>query len=267
MDDKTVLLGRDGYIAIVTLNRPAKLNAMNDDLTRDFHEALDRVADSDARVVILTGTGRGFCSGADIAALQSRAEGNEEGDALGATAWLKGHSILDAAPHIRNIPQPVIAAVNGVAAGAGLALAIAADLRIGSEQSSYSSLFIKRSLTPDTGVSQMLPRLVGPGVAAEMALTGAMYDAQWALAHGLLNRVVPHDQLMDGAKEVAESIAANPPVAAQVTKRLLHMGLLYDLQAGIDRESYYNVYLRKTEDSLEAMQAFTEKRAPVFKGR
>ena len=179
MDDKTVLLERDGYIAIVTLNRPAKLNAMNDDLTRDFHEALDRVADSDARVVILTGMGRGFCSGADIAALQFRAEGNEEGVAMGATAWLKGHSIIDAAPHIRNIPQPVIAAVNGVAAGAGLALAIAADLRIGSEQSSYSSLFIKRSLTPDAGVSQMLPRLVGPGVAAEMALTGAMYDAQW----------------------------------------------------------------------------------------
>ena len=88
-----------------------------------------------------------------------------------------------------------------------------------------------------------------------------------ALVHGLLNRVVPHDQLMDAAKELAESIVANPPVAAQVTKRLLHMGLLYDLQAGIDRESYYNVYLRKTEDSLEAMQAFTEKRAPVFKGR
>ena len=181
--------------------------------------------------------------------------------------WLNGRSIVDFATRLQELPQPVIAAVNGVAAGAGLTLALAADIRIASDQARFSSLFIRRSLTPDAGVSYLLPRLVGPGVAAEMALTGVMYDAAWCARVGLVNRVVPHDQLLPEALATARTIAANPPVAARVTKQLLLRGLHSTLEGAIDNESYYNTWLVKTEDSREAVAAFFEKRSPIFHGR
>ena len=270
MESRGLKLERAGFVALMRMDRPERLNALDAALVHALHTTMDELAEDDeVRVVILTGEGRGFCSGADVAALQARVEsaGEGEGADMSVASWLKGRSMADLAIHIRGLPQPVLCAVNGIAAGAGIALALACDIRIASDQARFSSLFIKRSLTPDTGVSQMLPQLVGPGVAAEMALTGNIYDAQWAFQMGLVNKVVPHDQLLAETRAMADTIAANPPAAARATKRLLYRGLLYDLQQGVNNESYYNSLLRRTEDSREAIYAFLEKRTPVFKGR
>lgn len=267
MEEPAVLLTREGHIATITLNRPGKLNALSADLVDGLHRALDEIAAGDARVIIITGSGRGFCSGADVSDLRKRAEGASDGPNTGVRDWLTNRSIIDFAPRFMAVPQVVIAAVNGVAAGAGLALALGADLRVASDQARFASLFIRRSLTPDAGVSYLLPRTVGPTIAAEMALTGAMYDAAWCKSVGLVNRVVPHDSLMPETLDLAEVVAANPPVALTATKRLLWRGLHTDLRQAIENESYYNVWLRRTGDSVEAIAAFQEKRTPVFTGR
>lgn len=267
MAEKVVLVETTGAVTIITLNRPEKLNALDSDLTQALHEAIAAVGKSDARALVVTGAGRGFCSGADLGDIRNRTEGKGEGPTMSLEWWLDGRSIVDFATRIQELPQPVIAAVNGVAAGAGLALALAADIRIASDQARLSSLFIRRSLTPDAGVSYLLPRLVGPGIAAEMALTGAMYDASWCERVGLVNRVVPHDQLLPEALALANTIAANPPIAARVTKQLLQRGPHSTLQQAIDNESYYNTWLVRTGDSKEAVAAFFAKRPPVFRGR
>jgi 2-(1,2-epoxy-1,2-dihydrophenyl)acetyl-CoA isomerase len=175
-------------------------------------------------------------------------------------------SILTLGPHIPQIPQPVIAAVNGVAAGAGLSIALASDIRVASDKARFSCIFVKRSLVPDNGASYILPALVGMGVAAEMALTGRVYDAQWAQQVGLVNTVVPADRLMEQAKSLAEEIASNPPLAVRATKRLLTSQVpdLYRI-ARVEYEA--NEPFRYGEDRREAVLAFLEKRQPVYKGK
>ena len=170
------------------------------------------------------------------------------------------------APHIRQIPQAVIAAVNGVAAGAGLGIALSCDIRLASDEARFTSVFVKRSLVPDAGVSQILGALAGPGIAAEMALTGRVYDAQWALAKGLVNQVVPSGELMPQAESLAREIAANPPLVVKATKQLLNSHHP-DLNHVIETEHRANDPVRGTADQREAVQAFLEKREPKFTGR
>ncbi|OFW08572.1 MAG: hypothetical protein A3H27_14430 [Acidobacteria bacterium RIFCSPLOWO2_02_FULL_59_13] len=265
-------LDTDGYLATITLNRPERLNALSSPLILELHQALDEVAkEDDVRAIILTGEGRGFCSGADVTGMRNRAEGNEEALRADRAAQLKrtlgGLVLTQLSVHIRQTPQPVIAAVNGVAAGGGLAIALSCDIRVASDQARFASIFIKRSIMPDTGVSAMLPQLLGPGIAAEMALTGNVYDAKWAMEKGLVNKVVPHDDLMAEARAYAETIAANPPIGVRLTKRLIYRGINADLQQAIDNEGLYNSIAQQTEDSREAVLSFLEKRQPVFKGR
>ena len=170
------------FVATVTLNRPEKLNALNAALVADLHNILDDLAIAqEVRVIIITGSGRGFCSGADVSQQLDSLEGRSPEP--------QGPPTVELGPHIRLVPQPVIAAINGVAAGAGLAIALASDIRIASISSSFSSIFVKRSLVPDTGSSYTLARLVGHGIALEMSLTGNIYDSQWALEKGLVNKV------------------------------------------------------------------------------
>ena len=259
---EAVKLEKDGHVAVIALNRPDRLNAVNPQLTQDLHAALDEVgADDEVRAVILTGEGRGFCSGADVTGMRARAEsGQQEQQAT------QGRSEL-LPEHIRRIPQPVIAAVNGVASGMGLSIALSCDLRIASDQARFASIFIKRSFMPDNGATHLLTNLVGPGIAAEMALTGNIYDAQWALEKSLVNKVVPHETLMQEARAYAETIAGNPPVAVRMTKQLLQKGLLVDLRQAIDNESQGNREATQTEDWREAILSFLEKRQPVFRGR
>ena len=269
MSYQSLHLEKDGPVAVLTMNRPEKLNAFDQQLTREFHMALDEVAAGfpDTRVLILTGEGRGFCSGADVSdfaetlsPLTDRGSGQQESEAA------FDESILTEGPHIQRIPQPVVAAINGVAAGAGLAIALACDIRISSEQGRFSAVFIKRSLVPDNGCSYLLPAVTGMGVALEMALTGRIYDAQWALQVGLVNMVVSADDLMDEAKALAAEISSNPPLAVRATKQLMnsHLPDIYRI-AQLEHEA--NGPSADSEDRREATLSFIEKRQPVYKGR
>ena len=253
------------HVAVITLQRPDRLNALNRQMGLELHEVLDQVAGEfpEIRVVVITGEGRGFCSGADVGDMQTRmATGGDRKPNTGDN----GPSItMKLAPHLREIPQPVIAAVNGVAAGAGLGIALSCDIRVASDTSRFTSVFIKRSLVPDAGVSEILSAVAGPGIAAEMAYTGRVYDAQWALAKGLVNEVVPGDDLMAQAEALAQEIAANPPLAVKATKALFNSHYP-DLNQVIETEHRANDPLRGTFDQTEAVQAFLEKRTPRFTG-
>ena len=262
---ETLLLERRGPVSVLTLDRPDRLNALNEQLTQELGEALQREAEQfpQVRVLILTGAGRGFCSGADL----SRVAGNlKKQQAASENENHRGPSpVMRLAPFVRQLPLPVIAAVNGVAAGAGLSLALACDIRIASEQARFTSIFIKRSLVPDAGASQTIAALAGAGIAAEMALTGRVYDAQWALENRLVNRVVPHDVLLEEAISLADEIAVNPPLAIRATKQLLNSHLA-DLSLVSQSEDSANAPLRGTKDLQEAVEAFLEKREPKFTG-
>jgi 2-(1,2-epoxy-1,2-dihydrophenyl)acetyl-CoA isomerase len=260
-----IALERHDHVAVITLNRPDRLNALNRKMGLELHEALDQLAGEfpEIRVVVITGAGRGFCSGADVGDMPARmAEGGDRNPA----STDDGPSItMRLAPHLREIPQPVIAAVNGVAAGAGLGIALSSDIRIASDAARFTSVFVKRSLVPDAGVSEILSAVAGPGIAAEMAYTGRVYDAQWALAKGLVNEVVPADELTAQAEALAQEIAANPPLAVKATKALFNSHYP-DLNQVIETEHRANDPLRGTADQTEAVQAFLEKRTPKFTG-
>lgn len=268
MNYETLNVDRTGHVATLTLNRPEKLNAFNQQLTREFHQALDELDAEfpEIRVLILTGAGRGFCSGADVGMqaeglAESQGKRSDQRDVDGGFS----NSILALGPHLPRLQQPVIAAVNGVAAGAGLSIALASDIRVASHEARFSSIFIKRSLVPDNGASYVLSALVGTGVAAEMAFTGRIYDAQWALKMGLVNNVVSADRLMEEVRSLAEEIAANPPLAVRSTKQLLnsHKADLHHI-AKVEDEA--NRPSNGTEDRQEAILSFIEKRQPVYRG-
>ena len=249
-----------GHVACVTMNRPDKLNALTSQMAAELHSALAAIAeDSNVRVAILTGAGRGFCSGADVNELlapDTRAVNVQD-----------GFGVTELSARIWSMPQPVIAAVNGVAAGAGLAIALACDIRIASHEAGFSSVFVKRSLVPDTGASLLLPRVVGAAAAMEMALTGNVYNAQWALEKGLVSRVVTADKLMQEATALADEIASNPPLAVRATRSLLNGGDAADLAAAMQRESETKALLSATDDAREASLSFLERRPPVYRGR
>jgi enoyl-CoA hydratase/carnithine racemase len=269
MKYEALYLERSGHIAILTLNRPDKLNALNRQLTHELHAALDEVAGEfpDTRVLIITGAGRGFCSGADVgdqAEALSGSRSQEPQPQYNEAAFAE--SILTVGPHIPLLPQPVVAAVNGVAAGAGLSIALASDVRVASDTARFSCIFVRRSLVPDNGASYILPALIGPGVASEMALTGRVYDAGWADQVGLVNMVVPGDRLMEEARSLAQEIASNPPLAVRATKQLL-ASHVPDLHRVARAEFEANAPFRNGEDRREAVLSFLEKRQPVYRGR
>jgi enoyl-CoA hydratase len=252
-------------IAVVTLNRPERLNAMNYALVRGLYDVFDELgADLSCRVIVLTGQGRGFCAGLDLTEGASPPSTATMGRAQAGMTVQK--MIAGLVPRMRSLPQPVIAAVNGAASGGGLALALASDVRIAAQSARFNVAFVRVGLSGcDIGVSWMLPRLVGASRAFELLLTGRLIDAAEADRIGLVTRVVADGDAVDAALETAELIRGNSPFGVRMTKEVMWSQLeIPSLQAGIDLENRTQVLSSFTGDLTEAMAAFAEKRPPRF---
>ena len=254
---------KDG-IATLTLNRPDRLNALGGTLREDLHDAVTRAsADPEVRVMVVTGAGKGFCSGGDVKAMNEANEGRRTRPLMEKVAPGRDRTLLA----MRDAPQPMIAAVNGAAAGAGMNLALACDIRIASTAAKFSQAFVRRGLHPDWGGTYFLPRAVGMAKACELIFTGELIDAPEALRLGLVSKLVAPEELMPTAYDLARKIAAGPPVAVRLAKRALHRNAESDLRSALEFETFAQNVCSETEDAREGIRAFVEKRSPVFRGR
>jgi 2-(1,2-epoxy-1,2-dihydrophenyl)acetyl-CoA isomerase len=255
---------KDG-VAVLTMNRPDRLNAMSPAMLDAMIEALPRLAaDPDVGVVVVTGAGRGFCSGGDVKAM---AEGREaEGATLEARAQAL-RSRMEVSRWLHEMPKPTIAMIRGAAAGAGLSLALACDLRVASDNAKLATAFARVGYSGDFGGSYYLTQLVGTAKARELYYTADPVDARQALALGMVNRVVPDATLEDETMALAARIAAGPRVALGYMKRNMNAAESGSLKELLDLEAWHHTRTGFTDDHREAARAFVEKRAPVFKGR
>jgi 2-(1,2-epoxy-1,2-dihydrophenyl)acetyl-CoA isomerase len=251
-------------IATITLNRPDVLNAVNETMGKELLDAL-RSAERDDEVhcLIITGNGRAFCAGEDIQDLRGQYERGEN-PKLGERLLLKYNPIIR---QIRRMQKPVIAAVNGVAAGAGAGIAYSCDIRIASDNARFLQAFIKVGLAPDSGTSFFLSRLAGFSKALELSLTGDELTSKDAERLGLVSKVVPAEQLIGTARELATKLAQGPSRAIGLTKRALNKSISSDLETVLEYESYLQEIAGATADHIEAVRAFFEKRKPLFKGK
>jgi enoyl-CoA hydratase/carnithine racemase len=274
-------------IATLTLNRPERLNALGGTLRDDLFDAVTRAAgDGEVRVIVLTGAGKGFCAGGDVKAMNERLTEERPGSAgelrtTGGAGAMSGpprrtdRPLLDKiAPlrdrtllAMRDAPQPIVAAVNGAAAGAGMNLALACDIRIASSAAKFSQAFVKRGLHPDWGGTYFLPRIVGMAKACELIFTGAVIDAAEALRLGIVSQVVAPEELLPTVHGLARAIAAGPPIAIRLAKRGLYRNAESDLRTALEYETFAQNACFETEDAREGIRAFVDKRAPVFRGR
>jgi 2-(1,2-epoxy-1,2-dihydrophenyl)acetyl-CoA isomerase len=249
MAHKTVLVTKENRVATLTLNRPEKLNAVNRDMFKEVPQALDQLAkDSDVSTVILTGAGRAFCAGADIELLDTIT-----------TPYKARHLMADAAGlvlSIRNLPKPIIAAVNGVAAGGAVALAIACDIVVASEKASFGPLFSNIGLYPDTGLTYFLPRLVGPAKACEIMLLGDAIDSAEAQRIGLISHVVSSDQLESTVKALASRLAERPQFLLESIKAAAYGDIQVDLPACLEREAEIQTVCFFTDEHKERVKGF-----------
>ena len=258
-----VLETKHDGIAILVMNRPDRMNALNNELGVAIDEALGRIAaDPEVRVVVITGAGRAFCAGGDLALL---GKGRETGATKELEPLLRAG--MQMVLKMRTMPQPVIAAVNGAAAGAGMNVALAADIRIAAEDATFGQNFAKVGLFPDYGGTYFLPQLVGPAKAAELFYTGDMIDAKTALALGLVNQVVPAAQLEAEVKTLANKIAQGPSLAIRAVKKTLFASQEKDLVRALDNEVREQIRCYLSEDGNEGIRAFFEKRLPRFHGQ
>jgi 2-(1,2-epoxy-1,2-dihydrophenyl)acetyl-CoA isomerase len=269
MGTDSILLERAGHVALLTLNRPDKLNALNAELLGELHAALEELHhDDEVRALVISGAGRGFSSGADLtgrprgsgeAPRPERQSQNQRLDPLGWVGRL--------AKGIYEFDKPTLAAVNGVAAGAGMSLALACDMRVGSEHARFKTVFLERSLSPDSGMTFFLPRIVGYSRAADLIFSSRSVDAQEAYRIGLLDRLVAAAELRDRALELASQIASMPPLALRSAKRVLQHNLEADLDSALRFEMQGLDYARRSaHDVAESRASFVEKRPPVFTG-
>jgi 2-(1,2-epoxy-1,2-dihydrophenyl)acetyl-CoA isomerase len=258
-----VLVDKREGIATITLNRPEKRNAFGGRMRQEIVEVLSEVAaDREVRVVIITGAGSAFCVGGDVNEFVSGTT-----QALATVVSNERHAMCKAVLTINSMEKPVIAAVNGVAAGGGCNLALSCDIRIASEKARFGQVFVRRGVHPDWGGIYFLPRLVGYSKAAELIFSGEVIGAEEALRIGLVNRVVPHEDLPKVSWELADRIARNAPIPVAFAKRGLQSFTKWDLPQALDYESYVLEVCRGSEDMAEGFRSFLEKREPVFKGR
>jgi 2-(1,2-epoxy-1,2-dihydrophenyl)acetyl-CoA isomerase len=261
---ETIRYDLKSAVCTITLDRQSVYNAFNEALGDELAAAFDACARDDAvRAVVITGAGKAFCSGQDLKFLRSQYD-------AGDTDYLGGQLRRGYNPAILKmctLPKPVIAAVNGVAAGAGCSLALAADLRVMAESASLIEVFVNVGLVPDCGSTLTLPRLVGTSKALELCFTGDKVSADEALRLGLANKVVPDDRLLQEAREWAERLAAMPTKALGLMKGLIYDSFDNTLEQQLEAEAAAQEIADKTNDHAEGLRAFVEKRKPVFCGR
>jgi enoyl-CoA hydratase/carnithine racemase len=251
-------------VAVATLNRPDRLNAITFRMFEEWVAVCDEIAaDDTVRALVLTGAGRAFCAGLDLADASTLPGMTVPEMMRGQESW------ADATAAFHRLPKPVIAAVNGAAAGAGFSLALAADIRIAAPEARFNAAFVRIGLSGgDCGTSWFLPRVVGLGRAADILLTGRFVGAEEAATIGLVNRVVPADELLAEALATAQQIASNTPLGVFLTKRVLHLNVdAPSLTAALEVENRNQVLTTRTEDMAEALTAFQEKRPARFSGR
>ena len=261
-----LLVERDGPIAVLTLNRPDRMNAISgpmlDALSRAIVEA-DR--DPEVRVIVLTGAGRGFCAGLD---LKDAAEGRGIGSAESVGAASNKFDLRDAPPMVlHNCDTPTVCALNGAAAGYGMDLALGCDIRIASDTAKIAAAFTRRGVLPESGGTWLMPRLLGWAKAAEISFTGRTLLADQCLELGLVNKVVPADRLMEETRALAGEIAANAPLAVQATKRMMRMAMDETFEANVHHVFLQLLPLFRSDDFKEGLAAFIERRDPKFEGR
>jgi enoyl-CoA hydratase/carnithine racemase len=254
---------KDG-IATLTLNRPERLNALGDTLREDLLDGVTRASqDPDIRVIVITGAGKGFCSGGDVKAMNETKERGAARPLMEKVAPGRDRSVLA----LREAPKPVIAAVNGAAAGAGMNLALCCDIRLASTAARFSQAFVRRGLHPDWGGTYFLPRVVGIARACELIWTGDVIDAAEALRLGIVSAVHPPEELLPATYELARKIADGPPIAIRLAKRAIYHSLETDLRKALEYETYAQNICFDTEDAREGIRAFVEKRPPAFRGQ
>ncbi len=261
MDFETLTVSQEDGVATITMNRPDKLNSMSPRLMAELTVITDEVAGDDkVRAVILTGAGRAFCAGAELDSPLFT-----EISASNSVSLFK--VVNGVILNIHRMPKPVIAAVNGAAVGGGCNLALACDIILASDKARFGEAFINLGLQPDYGGTFFLPRLVGTAKALELMLTGRLFDAQEAEKMGMVNQIVPLDELMNVARELAATIAKKSPLAVAYTKASVYQAMQSDLPAALDAEGRGQGLLFLTEDLQEGVKAFLEKREPIFKGK
>ncbi len=263
MGYETILVEKKNKIERITLNRPSALNAINEKMGEEFHTALKEAERDEAtRCLIITGAGRAFSAGEDVSGLKERYGGGAQ-PSLGDHLRKKYHPII---LRIRNMEKPVIARINGMAAGSGASIALACDIRIASEEAGLKQAFIGVGLVPDSGSSFFLTRTLGPGRALELIMTGRTVGAKEAETLGLVNKVVPASELEKAANEVAEKLANGPTKAFGLSKRIVNRAPGLELSEALEYEAQNQDIAGKTQDHLEAVMAFLEKRPPKFSG-
>ncbi len=267
-DTPVVLLERDDHVAIVTLNRPERLNALNGQIHDEFEATLGELnRDPEVRCVVITGSGRAFCAGADmkeLAPLFEDQEWEQSPEHHRLSLRRGGQRIMHA---VRRMEVPTIAMVNGVAVGGGFDLVATCDMAVGSENARFMVAYVRRGLFPDLGGFWTLPRVVGPRKAIQLMATADFLEADEAKEIGLLNELVPHEKLRDETLAMAHRIAANPPIAVRLSKMLMWRGLQLDYDTAMEWSASATALTEMSADHHESVRAFLEKRDAHYEGR
>ena len=263
MDFEHLIYTVDNLIATITLNRPETLNALTPGMRISFKAALDLAENDDnVRVIIITGTGKGFCSGGDVKAMNEARKSGKASVLEDKIDPIRDKIVLA----MRDSTKPLIAAVNGAAAGAGMNIALACDIRIAADTAKFGETFSKRGLHPDWGGTYFLPRVIGMAKACELIWSGRMISAHEALELGIVSQLEAPDTLMTATLDMANSFAAGPPIAIRMAKRAMHRSMDSTLREALEFETYAQNICSSTQDAKEGIAAFVEKREPIFTG-